>query len=254
MVSEKRQKRFFTLKRQEAALGWLFVSPALIGFSIFTFGSILYSLYLSMTDWNLLSKPNFIGLANYVRAFTEDKYFYKYFGNTFYFVFALVPIVLVISLMLAMLINKKVGRISNAYRVALFLPSITSTVAVSMVWIWIFNPNMGIASGTSKEVNDMKKMTLGMAAKKRLGNVVYHTFMIILSFIMIYPFVWSVLSSFKTSDQLYRGNPLAIIPQPATFDNYKRLFEVLPFEKFITNSVFLAIAMPFSRSGMHLEG
>ena len=144
MVSEKRQKRFFTLKRQEAALGWLFVSPALIGFSIFTFGSILYSLYLSMTDWNLLSKPNFIGLANYVRAFTEDKYFYKYFGNTFYFVFALVPIVLVISLMLAMLINKKVGRISNVYRVALFLPSITSTVAVSMVWIWIFNPNMGI--------------------------------------------------------------------------------------------------------------
>ena len=89
----------------------------------------------------------------------------------------------------------------------------------------------------------MKKITLGMAAKKRLGNVVYHTFMIILSFIMIYPFVWSVLSSFKTSDQLYRGNPLAIIPQPATFDNYKRLFEVLPFEKFITNSVFLAIAI-----------
>ena len=91
----------------------------------------------------------------------------------------------------------------------------------------------------------MKKMTLGMSAKKRLGNVVYHTFMIILSFIMIYPFVWSVLSSFKTSDQLYRGNPLAILPQPATFENYKRLFEVLPFDKFITNSIFLAIAMPF---------
>ena len=144
IANKKQKKRFFTLKRQEAALGWLFVSPALIGFSIFTFGSILYSLYLSMTDWNLLSQPNWIGLDNYIRAFTDDKYFYKYFGNTFYFVFALVPIVLVISLMLALLINKKVGKISNAYRVALFLPSITSTVAVSMVWIWIFNPNMGV--------------------------------------------------------------------------------------------------------------
>ena len=90
----------------------------------------------------------------------------------------------------------------------------------------------------------MKKKSLGMAAKKRLGNVVYHTFMVILSIIMIYPFLWSVLSSFKTSDQLYGGNPLALLPQPVTFDNYKRLFEVLPFDKFFTNSIFLAIAMP----------
>ena len=56
----------------------------------------------------------------------------------------LVPVVLVISLFLAILINKKVGKLTKAYRVALFLPSITSTVAVSMVWLWIFNPDMGI--------------------------------------------------------------------------------------------------------------
>ncbi|MDZ5035138.1 ABC transporter permease subunit, partial [Clostridium perfringens] len=53
-------------------------------------------------------------------------------------------IVLIISLLLALLINKKAGKLSNAYRVALFLPSITSTIAVSMVWLWIFNPDMGI--------------------------------------------------------------------------------------------------------------
>ena len=148
MVKEKTkptpQKRFLTLKRREACLGWLFVSPALIGFSIFTFGSILYSLYLSFTDYNLLSAPKWIGLENYIRAFTNDQYFYRYFGNTFYFVLLLVPLVLVISLGLALLINRKVGRINKAYRVALFLPSITSTVAVSMVWLWIFNPDMGL--------------------------------------------------------------------------------------------------------------
>lgn len=140
----RKKKSQLSLKKKEACLGWLFVSPALIGFSIFTFGSILYSLYLSFTDYNLLSKPNWIGFSNYIQAFTKDKYFYPYFGNTLYFVVTLVPIVLVISLGLALLINKKVGRLANAYRAALFIPSITSTVAVSMVWLWIFNPDMGI--------------------------------------------------------------------------------------------------------------
>lgn len=136
--------RGLNLKRREALTGWLFVSPALIGFMVFTFGAILRSFYYSLTDYSLLSEPNFVGLANYIRAFTKDEYFYKYFGNTFYFVVALVPIVLVCSLLLAILINKKAGRLTKAYRVALFLPSITSTVAVSMVWLWIFNPDMGL--------------------------------------------------------------------------------------------------------------
>ncbi|MBS5883929.1 MAG: sugar ABC transporter permease [Clostridium sp.] len=133
-----------SLKTKEALTGWLFLSPALIGFSIFTFGSIVYSLYLSLTDYDLMTKPKFIGLENYIRAFTKDESFYKFFGNTLYFVVLLVPIVLAISLFLALLINKKAGKITKAYRVALFLPSITSTIAVSMVWLWIFNPDMGL--------------------------------------------------------------------------------------------------------------
>ena len=120
------------------------MSPALIGFGIFTFGAILYSLYLSFTDYDMFGTPEWVGLENYIKAFTNDEYFYQYFGNTFYFAIVLVPVVLVISLFLAILINKKVGRLTKAYRVALFLPSITSTVAVSMVWLWIFNPDMGI--------------------------------------------------------------------------------------------------------------
>lgn len=139
-----KNKKRMSLKTKEALTGWLFISPALIGFSIFTFGSIIYSLYLSLTDYDLMTKPKFIGLENFIRAFTKDEYFYKFFGNTLYFVVFLVPIVLVISLLLALLINKKVGRMTKAYRVALFLPSITSTIAVSMVWLWIFNPDMGL--------------------------------------------------------------------------------------------------------------
>lgn len=139
-----RRGRRLNLKQREALTGWLFVSPALIGFGIFTFGAILYSLYLSFTDYDMFGTPEWVGLENYIKAFTNDEYFYQYFGNTFYFAIVLVPVVLVISLFLAILINKKVGKLTKAYRVTLFLPSITSTVAVSMVWLWIFNPDMGI--------------------------------------------------------------------------------------------------------------
>ncbi|WP_416173571.1 carbohydrate ABC transporter permease, partial [Clostridium perfringens] len=99
MEIKNKRKRILTLKKKDALTGWLFVSPALIGFSIFTFGSIIYSFYLSLTDYNLMTKPKFVGLENYIRAFTKDDYFYKYFGNTLYFVVFLVPIVLIISLL-----------------------------------------------------------------------------------------------------------------------------------------------------------
>ena len=90
----------------------------------------------------------------------------------------------------------------------------------------------------------MKQKSLGVKARKRIGSVVYHCFMVLLSLTMIYPFVWSVLSSFKTSEQLYGGSPLDLLPKPATLYNYERLFQVLPFGKFVVNSFFLAVAMP----------
>ena len=91
----------------------------------------------------------------------------------------------------------------------------------------------------------MKKPQLGMSARKTVGNTVYHIFMVALSVIMIYPFIWSLLSSIKSSEQLYGGNPLDLWPRPFTMENYKRLFQVLPFDKFMVNSVFLSVAMPF---------
>ena len=81
----------------------------------------------------------------------------------------------------------------------------------------------------------MKQKSLGVKARKRIGSVVYHCFMVLLSLTMIYPFVWSVLSSFKTSEQLYGGSPLDLLPKPATLYNYERLFQVLPFGKFVVN-------------------
>lgn len=81
---------------------------------------------------------------------------------------------------------------------------------------------------------------------KSLRNTLFHLCMILLSVVMIYPFLWSALSSFKTIDQLYSDNPLNLIPQPFIVSNYGRLFQALPFGKFIMNSVFLSVAMPIA--------
>ena len=88
------------------------------------------------------------------------------------------------------------------------------------------------------------KKALGMSGRRRAGNAVYHVFMVLLSLAMIYPFIWSLFSSFKAREQLYTDSPLNMIPHPFTLDNYKRAFEVLPFGNFLLNSVFLSIAIP----------
>ncbi|MEG1806071.1 MAG: sugar ABC transporter permease [Clostridia bacterium] len=136
-------RRKLSLRQREAITGWAFVTPVLIGFLVFTAFSMIFSLYISFYDWNMLSDPKFIGTANYVEIFTKDPYFWDYLWNTFYYVIILVPIVLVISLMFAILLNKKVKGFTPFYRACLFLPCVISTVAVSLVWKWILNSNEG---------------------------------------------------------------------------------------------------------------
>ena len=90
------------------------------------------------------------------------------------------------------------------------------------------------------------KVIISKRKSKIIGNTSYHIFMIILSLIMIYPFIWAVMSSFKPVEQLYSWNPLNIIPTEFTLENYKRLMEVLPFDKMLFNSIFLSITIPIA--------
>ena len=90
----------------------------------------------------------------------------------------------------------------------------------------------------------MKRLIHTKPGTRQSTRVAYHAFMIAICLIMVYPFVWSFFSSFKSQQQLYGGNPLALLPDEATLDNYRRLFEVLPFDRFIVNSVVLSIAIP----------
>ncbi len=141
-----KRKLRLSLKQKEAITGWVFVMPLLIGFLVFTAFSMLYSLFISFTDWNVLSSPKWVGFNNYIQIFTKDNYFWDNLYNTFYYVIVLVPVVIVISLFFALILNKKTKQ-SFLYRAILFLPCVISTVAVAVVWRWLFNSDRGVING-----------------------------------------------------------------------------------------------------------
>ena len=97
---------------------------------------------------------------------------------------------------------------------------------------------------TKKILAPTHSSMLNYYTKHKLLSFVYHLIMIALSFTMAYPFVWAVMSSFKTSGQMFAGNPLTLIPRPFTLINYERTLELLPFGMFMRNSLVLSLAIP----------
>ncbi|SCH33530.1 sn-glycerol-3-phosphate transport system permease protein ugpA [uncultured Ruminococcus sp.] len=132
-----------TRTRRETAAGYLFIMPNFLGFLLFSLLPVLASVGISLTDWNISGEFQFIGLSNYKEMFAEDPKFYTIFWNTFYFTLLYVPLVLVISLGLALLVNRGFKTVI-AFRFMYFLPVVTSAVAASMVFQWIYNSEFGL--------------------------------------------------------------------------------------------------------------
>lgn len=131
--------------RKSLFYGLLFTSPAILGFLIFTLGPMIASLVLSFTDYSVFKdRTSFIGFGNYVRMFSgADDYFYPSLGATFYFVALRVPAVIVLSFLIALLLNMNVkGR--AFFRTVVYLPSIVPAVASAMIWMWLLNPDLGL--------------------------------------------------------------------------------------------------------------
>lgn len=122
---------------------YAFISPWIFGFILFTAGPIFYSIYLSGTTSTLLSPPQWIGLENYERVITDDPLFFASLLNTMYYVVIAVPLGMLVALSLALLLHEKLRGLSF-FRTVFFLPSITNMVAVSVLWLWIFNPEFGL--------------------------------------------------------------------------------------------------------------
>ncbi|MCR5716194.1 MAG: sugar ABC transporter permease [Lachnospiraceae bacterium] len=118
--------------------GMIFILPWFLGFCILQAYPLIMSLYYSFTDFSILGSGDFVGLDNYIRLFTKDKYFIKSLTVTFKYALISVPMKLLMALIVAMILNMKLKAI-NLFRTVYYLPSIMGgSVAISILWKFMF--------------------------------------------------------------------------------------------------------------------
>ncbi|MFK4300533.1 multiple sugar transport system permease protein [Paenibacillus sp. RC254] len=137
----KRQKS--GMMRMERNWGLLFALPSILGLMIFTIGPITASFVFSLTDWTIGGQMNFIGLDNYRTILTEDSTFSQSMFVTTYYALGSVPLGLVAAFIIALLLNQKVKGLS-VFRTIYYLPTIVPSIANTMLWLWMFNPDFGL--------------------------------------------------------------------------------------------------------------
>jgi multiple sugar transport system permease protein len=120
----------------------LFLAPTILGLAVLSAGPILATLAISFTKWDLLTAPNVVGLENFAALLSDDR-FLKALRNTFFYTAVSVPIGSAIALGLAVVLNQTFRGIAFI-RAAYFLPVVTSTIAVSLVWQWIYAKDAGL--------------------------------------------------------------------------------------------------------------
>jgi len=121
---------------------YLYLLPILLGLTVFTVGPVIASLALSFTHYGISEAPHFVGLSNYRELF-HSELFWQVAGNTFYYVILYVPASIIISLALALMLEKRVRGIAF-FRTIYFLPVVTSIVASAIVWSWMYNGDVGL--------------------------------------------------------------------------------------------------------------
>jgi len=143
---------------------WIFLIPTLIGLFVFRIGPIAFAFFMSFTDWNIMSHPRWVGLANYRELFQSD-YFKEILANTFEFSAIYVSGVMVSGLILALLVNRKLRGV-RIFRTMYFTPVVTSAVAVGIVWSWMLSPRYGI-------FNFVLEKLLGFEPPSWLGDEIW---------------------------------------------------------------------------------
>jgi len=131
------------IARMERNWGVLLALPAMLGFLLFSLGPIVASLFFSLTGWEIGGAANFIGIDNYKEIFTADPLFRKSAFVTTYYAIGSVPLVLLLAFVVAMLLNQKVKGLSW-FRTIYYLPVVVPSVASSMLWLWLYNPDFGL--------------------------------------------------------------------------------------------------------------
>ena len=129
-------------RKEQVKTAYLFITPALLGLAIFTFVPMVSALFLSFTEYNVLTSPKWIGLENYLRLFS-DRDFGHSLTNTLLYALGTMPAKIFVSLLLAFLLNRKVKGLA-LFRGLYYAPEVTSMVAVSIIWLYMYNPQIGL--------------------------------------------------------------------------------------------------------------
>ena len=130
------------MRKREAMAGYIYLLPWLLGFICFQAIPMIASLGLSFTDFDLVTKPSFLGIQNYKTAFMDDRLFWSSLKRTGHFVLLAVPLGITGSLLAALLLNQRLfGK--TLFRTFFFLPHLTPIVAAAILWKWIFQPSYG---------------------------------------------------------------------------------------------------------------
>src|SRR5579883_2189555 len=141
------QPRRGGLSRTKAKWFYIFISPWIVGFILFTAGPIVASAYLSLTHNDPVNwPPKWVGAANYV-FMVHDPLFWKSLEVTLYYTALEVPLSVVFAVVIALLLNQSIPALS-VWRTVYYLPAVTAGVAVSLMWWWIFEPTYGLLNGT----------------------------------------------------------------------------------------------------------
>jgi multiple sugar transport system permease protein len=130
------------MARQEERAAYLFLLPWLLGLVVFLLGPIIASVVISMTNWNIISPPKWVGLENYREMLFEDANFWQSIRVTLKYTVLSVPLYMAAGLALSLLLNMRL-RGMYLFRTVLYLPSVLSGVAVAILWITLLNPDLG---------------------------------------------------------------------------------------------------------------
>lgn len=144
LASRKEKRTYWTRRRREQLAGWLFIAPEVLGMLVLAVFPLLFSLGLSLTEWNLvggLSAIHFVGLDNFAELFQDNRFLHA-LKNNIGFTAGTVPATMLIGVILAAVIHKKLY-FKDYFKAAFFVPYICSTVAVAAVWSALYHPSKG---------------------------------------------------------------------------------------------------------------
>ncbi|TWD80961.1 carbohydrate ABC transporter membrane protein 1 (CUT1 family) [Kribbella amoyensis] len=133
------------LIRSQVRTGWLLLSPALLHSAIFIVVPVIAVLALSLTDYSFGDSWSWVGFGNYSELF-RDVDFQASLVNTVLYAIVVIPLSMAISLAIAIGLNQKIRAI-GFFRTAFYIPTVTATVAIATIWLWIYNPGSGLANG-----------------------------------------------------------------------------------------------------------